>query len=214
MISPLGRRWVPSMAILIRSTPSLACLRICAMASLRLVTSAAVKYSGAPTRLGNQSLRLCRLVITRLLAAMRGPSNSPALTVLRTAMLSWPLSPGQTIEVTPAASTCWAKNSPRKARNSSLVQISMSSSLWALPNARWVCTSTSPGMTKCPLTSRSPGRGGGASRVGPTWRITPPSMISVCNGRACRPVPSNRVEQCRCRAGMDEISSSCCVATG
>ncbi|MNI71864.1 hypothetical protein D3C73_1277660 [compost metagenome] len=106
MISPFGRRWVPSMAILIRSTPSLACLRISARASLRLVTRRAVKYSGAPTRLGNQSLRLWRLVMTRLLAAMRGPSNRPAATALRTAMLSWPLSPGQTMLVTPAASTC------------------------------------------------------------------------------------------------------------
>lgn len=40
-----------------------------------------------------------------------------------------------------------------------MAQISMSLSLWALPKARWVWTSTSPGMTKSPWTSRSPAAG-------------------------------------------------------
>ncbi|MNP37908.1 hypothetical protein D3C76_1313850 [compost metagenome] len=97
--SPLGRMCGPSIAILIRSTPSLAWRRISAICSSRVAHRRPEKYSGVPTQLGNQSFRLCRLAITLLLAAMRGPVNIPALIALRTAMLQCPASPGTTTDV-------------------------------------------------------------------------------------------------------------------
>jgi hypothetical protein len=55
--SPLSRRWMPSSAILMQSTPSLTWRRISSTASAAVVTSLPIEVSGAPIQVGYQSVR-------------------------------------------------------------------------------------------------------------------------------------------------------------
>ena len=60
--SPFSRVWMPSMAILMQSTPFFTCTRISSIASSLLVTSRPIEVSGTPIQVGYQSVSPWRVV--------------------------------------------------------------------------------------------------------------------------------------------------------
>ena len=106
------------MAILMKSTPSLAMVRISAIPSAASRASTPMEVSGTPIQVGYQSESPWRLVIWRPEQVMRGPVKRPASMASRIEGVTRPLVVGSASEVKPAASTRCAASSPRSARNS------------------------------------------------------------------------------------------------